>query len=252
MKTGLITKNDELIEIPYYEIGKFAENICEQYINESETNRCFFEEFAKNYITFKPYLDFLLFHLGYKMINPLLREGCIWEANNNILQLKNHNGSVFDYLPVDDISLQIGEFGPSTLSDCIIDINGKCYKTCRNQGIHHEEIYELVINQYLIYDKELYEHYNNYLKVDFSIGNFGRDILGFCQVVIYPDFGNFGYIAYCSDFENTHSALCDQINKYYPDVERDSTSMHNEESLKIANECIERMKEINENRRLRF
>lgn len=47
MKTGLITKNDEFIEMPYYEIGKFAENICEQYINESETNRIFLRNLQK-------------------------------------------------------------------------------------------------------------------------------------------------------------------------------------------------------------
>ena len=251
MKTGLITKDCKFIEIPYYEIGEFAENICGQYINESETNRYFFEEFAKNYTTFKPYLDFLLFHLGYKMINPLLHKDCTWEVNNNILQLKTSNGSLFNYLPVDDVSLQIGEVVPSEISDCIIDFNGKCYKTRRKEEIHHEDIYELVINQYLIYDKELYEYYSNYINSDYAVGCFGREILGFRQVVIYPD--NSGFIIYCSDFENQNlEDICDEITMFYPNVERDSALVHTEESLRIANQCIERMRKINEDRRLRF
>lgn len=187
------------------------------------------------------------------MINPLLHEGCTWQVNNNILQLKNSNGSsAYNYLSVDDASLQIDEFNPSEMSDCIIDFNGRCYKTRRNVGIHHEDIYELVINQYLIYDKELYEYFSNYINLNYyTIGTFGREILGFRQIVIYPD--NSGFIIYCSDFKNQIlDDMCDEIKNFYPKIEIESASIHTEESLKFANECIERMRKINENRRLRF
>ena len=39
MNTGLVTKENEFIPIPYYEIGTFAENICKEYIEQSEINK---------------------------------------------------------------------------------------------------------------------------------------------------------------------------------------------------------------------
>ena len=53
MDTGLVTKENEFIPMPYYEIGKFAEAICEEYVQKSEANKIHFETFSKNYNFFK-------------------------------------------------------------------------------------------------------------------------------------------------------------------------------------------------------
>lgn len=251
METGLITNENKFIAIPYYEIGDFAEKICEQYIQKSELNKIEFEEFAKNYTFFKPHLDFLLFHLGYKMKNPLLHENSTWEVIKGKLQLKSETGSVFDYSPVRDDILQITYVNPEKIEDSLIDVYGRKYRVPKEFGLHHEDVYELVINQYLIYDKELYKIYEEYMNSGITIGTFGRNVLGFHQICVYDDHS--GYIVYCSDFYNSYlDTVCKRISEIYPKIEMLPYHIHTEESLEIANKCIERVGELDENRRLRF
>ena len=82
MKTGLLNENNEFIELPYYEIGLYAEEICRKYIEENEENKIRFESFTADYSFFKPYLDFLLFEL-------VDRRNKIMESLNHIDLLNN-------------------------------------------------------------------------------------------------------------------------------------------------------------------
>lgn len=250
METGLITPDYKFIPIQYYEIGAFAENICNQYIEESETNKIQFEMFASDYHFFKPHLDFLLFKLGYKMLNPLLKEYTMWYVENDNLYLKSQNQKK-QYISVCDNDLGIQYINPEKIESCVADFSGRTYKVFRRLGIQHEEIFGLILNQYLIYDKELLEMYKDYADKGMNIGAFCRNMLGFYHIGMYPD--QSGYIAYCSDFYNSYmDNVCKRIKEIYPKIEILPDHIHTKESLEIANKCIEKVGEINENRRLRF
>jgi len=250
METGLITKERKFIPLPYYEIGNFAESICRQYIEENDENKTEFELFSEGYHHFYPYLDFLLFKLGYKMVNPLLRENSLWFVDNNSLYLQT-NSSYYKYLLVTDMALQIKPISPEKLKECVIDFNGISYEIDRENGLHHEDIYELILNQYLIYNKDLFNLYEKYISNGLDIGCFCRNMLGFYHVAIYGD--NSGFIIYCDDFKNPNmESICEEIVNINPKIKKEHDSVHTKESLAVANRCIEIVGEMNENRRFRL
>ncbi len=252
METGFITNENKLITIPYYEIGMFAENICKNYVEQNENNRIKFEEFAKNYHHFKPYFDFLLFGLGYQMVNPLLRQDSTWYVENGILYLQTSTQSIkYRYLPVNDYFFKRQYISPENLQDCVVDFEGVSYNVPRTLGLFHEEMDELILNQYLIYDKELFKIYQNYMKEGLNIGAFCRNMLGFYHITIYKD--QSGYIQYCSDFENPYMDMVfNRIKELYPEMEWKGRRVHTQDSLKLALCSIEKVGEIDENTRFRL
>lgn len=251
MDTGLLTKENQFIPIPYYEIGTFAENVCNQYITENEINKIHFDIFAQDYNFFKPYLDFLLFELGYKMINPLLYQNAIWFVENDILTLKQGDNSS-KYSKVSDVALDISYVNPENVRDCMMDSIGRVYNVNRESNLYHENICDLVINQYLIYDKELYEMYKEYMSAKTrNITAFAKNMLGFSRLVMLPD--QSGAVEFCSELHNSYSnAVFKRIKELYPKFDILPYNIHTKESLSIANKCIERVGDMNENRRLRF
>lgn len=251
MNTGVITKENEFIPIPYYEIGTFAERVCDEYIEKSEANKIKFETFAKDYSFFKPYLDFLLFELGYKIVNPLLHYNSIWSVENNELLLKSSSDNKH-YVPVCDKSLEISYINPEDIHTCMIDLDGRIYEINRELELHHENVCELVLNQYLIYDKELFEIYQEYISNNITnVMSFAKNMLGFLQLEVLEN--RSAIVVYCKDFHNSYiNNVLLRIKELYPDFTIESYTVHTEESLKVANKCIERVNKTNENRRLRF
>ncbi len=252
METGFITDENKRITISYYEMGMFAESICKNYVEENENNGIRFEEFSKNYHHFKPYFDFLLFELRYKMVNPLLRQNSTWYVEEGILYLKTSTQSIkYHYLPVNDVFFKKQYISPENLQDCVVDFDGVSYNVPRELGLFHEEMDELILNQSLIYDKELFEIYQNYMKGGINVGASCRNILGFYHITIYPD--QSGYIQYCSDFENPYMDMVfNRIKELYPEMKWKESKVHTQDSLKLALCSIEKAGEINENRRFRL
>lgn len=252
METGLITNENKFIPIPYYEIGLFAENICKNFMEANEKNKEKFEVFAKNYQHFKPYFDFLLFELGYKMINPLLRKDSIWHVEENTLYLSTLNQvKAYRYVPVNDCIFVRQGNKLENLQDCVVDFYGVFYNVLRKQGLYHEDTDELILNQYLIYDKELFESYQKAKWEGLDIGVFCREMLGYSHVTIYED--QSGFIQYCSDFDNSYMAtVAQEIKKLYPKIQPLGSKVHTGDSLTEAMHLIEKVGEKHENRRFRL
>ncbi len=251
MKTGLLNKDNEFIELPYYEIGTYAEEICKEYIEASEENKIKFEIFSENYSFFKPYLDFILFELDYKMINPMLHQDSMWRVEDGKLLLKS--ASRDRICPsVDDSMLGISYINPEDVQTCMIDGNGRVYKTNDVLNIYHEDVCDAVLNQYFIYDKELYETYEEYVGLGVSDSiSFARNMLGFSQLAMHPEHS--GDVVYCESFYNTYiDNVFRRIKELNPEFSLNAYSVHTKESLESAHRCIERISEMNENRRLRL
>lgn len=76
MTCQLISSDNKIIEIPYYEIENTCKYLVDEYLNnenkeEQYQRKLKFYKFKKQYTTFSPYFDFVLLHMGYTLKNPL-------------------------------------------------------------------------------------------------------------------------------------------------------------------------------------
>lgn len=204
MNTSLISPNGEIHNMEYYEIGLFAEKMCKQYIEENERNKTEFEKFANNYTYFKPYFDFLLFKLGYKIINPFFKENIVGFSIGNYFVTKGINKEdnirLEKYSSVSDYDLQITNYKDTSLKEGFINQNGVGFKVNRTIDMGHSKVCELILNQLMIYNKEICEDYlksissseikNILTRIEFYM----IERLGFVQMCIFET--NFGDILY--------------------------------------------------------
>lgn len=88
ISTGFITPDNIQIEVPIMEMGNFCKKYCFEYASKNEENNRKFNDFAKNYTYFKPYLEFLTSELGWIQIGTVLnpkRLYCNYTKRNPIV-----------------------------------------------------------------------------------------------------------------------------------------------------------------------
>lgn len=204
LETKLISPSGEIYSMYYYEIGLFAEKMCRQYIEKNDNNQLEFETFASNYTYFKPYFDFLIFKLGYKIINPFFKDNTVGYSIGNYFITKginkDDNIQMEKYSSVSDSDLQITNYKDISLKEGFIDQNGIGFKVNRNIDMSHSKVCELILNQIMIYNKEICEDYlksihdpeikNILTRIEFYM----IERLGFIQMCIFET--NFGDILY--------------------------------------------------------
>lgn len=166
LDSGLISENGK-IECKYYELEEKCLQIVETYCMESRENQERFEEFAKNYNLFRPYLDFVVCVLGYKVINPQMISGTILIGKNNHMYMyqereKITNAKSFCYDLSDDITLGVKPMtlDASSYKDCLVD--GDCNYILPNDMFGHVHILQQVLNMILISNKDICEDYLTY------------------------------------------------------------------------------------------
>lgn len=203
-ETKLISPNGEIHNILYYEIGLYSEKLCQEYIEKSEENKIEFENFASNYTYFKPYFDFLIFKMGYKIINPFCSKKLIGYTIGNYFITKGisreDNIKMSKYTSVSDKDLQITNYKDTSLKEGFIDANGIGFKLNRKIGLDHSKLCELILNQFMIYNKEIYLDYINSISdpeisdIITIIEFYMIERLGFTQMCIFDtDYGNIIY-----------------------------------------------------------
>lgn len=161
IKTGLISPNGEVHSMNYYELGLYTKKICEQYINKSKQNEEEFKQFFEKYHYFKPYFDFVIFKLGYKIINPFLKEDTIGYAIGNFFVTRSltQKSGIEKYTSVSDHDLQITNYKDTSIKEGFIDSNGIGFKVNRKIEMGHAKVCELILNQFMIYNSKVYEDY---------------------------------------------------------------------------------------------
>ncbi len=225
IKTGLISPNGEVHSMNYYELGLYAKKICEQYINESKQNEEVFKQFSKKYHYFKPYFDFVIFKLGYKIINPFLKEDTIGYAIGNFFVTKSlkQKSGIEKYTSVSDQDLQITNYKDTSIKEGFIDPNGIGFKVNRKIEMGHAKVGELILNQLMIYESEVYEDYVRCMS-DKDINCFITRIefymverLGFTHMCIFDT--NYGNVIY-NDLFNIPwiGEFQERYKKEYPNI----------------------------------
>ena len=161
-----IIKDDFIITCKYYEIEEKCREITMDYCNKSIENQEKFQNFSKNYHTFRPYFDFIVCVLGYKILNPQMEESNILIGKENHMFFYNLNKQEleknFRYDCSDDKTLQIYPMSldSSTFHDCLIDGNNN--HILPKDMFGHVHILQQILNLLLISNKEVCEEYLNY------------------------------------------------------------------------------------------
>lgn len=104
--TGFLTPKDEWIEVDYFHLQPFCKEICQRTENLEA-----FVQFAKNYKSFSPYFDFVVFNLKYAFVGPLLNENLI---------LAPREGSLIA-LEISDLVDNYGTIKYKTITDALYD-----------------------------------------------------------------------------------------------------------------------------------
>lgn len=164
LESGLI-KNDKIIPCFYYEIEQVCVNIINDYCQLSDENQNEFESFSKDYHTFKPYFDFVICKLGYKVLNPELKSNSILYGKDNHMYISSETHPIpksFYYDLSDDKTLDIHPMplDPNYFNDCLIDWNGN-YLLPKDMS-SHTHILQQILNLLLISNKNICEEFMNY------------------------------------------------------------------------------------------
>lgn len=202
LESGLISPDGEVYNMEYYKLGLYTKQLCEQYVSISHDNQEQFEKFSSHYHYFNPYFDFVIFQLGYKIINPFLQKNTIGYAIGNYFITKSteHKSRIEKYTSVSDSDLQITNYQDTSVKEGFIDPNGIGFKVNRKIDMGHPKTAQLILNQLLINNKEIYEDYIQFMTnssmndIPPTIENYMIVRLGFAHLCIFDtDYGNVIY-----------------------------------------------------------
>lgn len=173
LQVGFITPNNQKIYMEYSGVENFCRQLCYQTTNYPE-----FLEFQKQYTYFTPFFDFVMFHLNYIFMNPLLQENTYLKNVSNSLylvkgeqlEIENYdnitehairikNGKTYSYIVAcSDQELNI-EYYNGILSDCLVDPSGYSMMSKKDEiNGNHEITGNTILNQLLIYNGSLVKY----------------------------------------------------------------------------------------------
>lgn len=157
MIVELTSPDNKTYKLNYYEINDFCKMIC---LNED--NRIAFQEYQKDYTYFEAYFDYVIFELGYKLSNGLIKEGSVFcECNQMYSEEFIKMKSYMPYMArCSDRVLRIHKLNKETPT-ATIDPNGMAmmaYLEEDSRGTHIATA-RTILNQILIRNKKICEHW---------------------------------------------------------------------------------------------
>ncbi len=158
-----ILKDNIKMECKYYEIEEKCQEIVKSFCLEKEENQKIFQDFASNYHTFRPFFDFVVCVLGYKILNPQMEQNKILVGKENHMYVYKTNENAFEenfrYGLSDDKTLNVYPMSldSSSFHDCYIDWNN--HHILPNDMAGHTQVIQQILNMLLISNKEVCEEY---------------------------------------------------------------------------------------------
>lgn len=157
MIVELISPNNEIYKLNYYEVNDFCKIVC----NKEEYKERF-KEFQKDYTYFDAYFDFIMFELGYKMHSCLFEKDNIFCKNNQLYSENfSRNNYIMPYITkCSDEVLRIKEVS-KVIPNALIDPNGMKMmgKMIEDERGTHITTARTILNQLLIRSKKICEHF---------------------------------------------------------------------------------------------
>ncbi len=163
----LISSDNQRIYCKYYEIESKCIEIIEKYCNQSEENWMEFNQFSKDYNTFKPYFDFVICRLKYKLQNTQMELGKTLssEGSENYMYVYDNDSmkkeKTFRYSLSDDTTMNIYPMSLNNITeDCVIDGNNNHIMPNNMKG--HVPVLNQLLNLLLISNKNACEEFLDY------------------------------------------------------------------------------------------
>lgn len=177
---AVIFNDYEEIKCKYYEIEDKCIEIINKYCSLSSENNQKFLEFAKNYKTFKPYFDFVVCVLGYKIKNIELEENKVLMAKDNkmyvykTLEEKLENNYRYSLSDNKTLNIKPIDFNITPYREAVIYDNLDIYPEV---FLGHEHIFKQILNNLLISNQSVCEDYLSYK------GNIGFFLLRYLPII---------------------------------------------------------------------
>lgn len=198
MKVRFLTPYNKYEEMEYYDVLEYCKHIATLPMFKDD-----FEEFKKHYNYFTAYFDYVMFRLGYIMINPLFYEGycattfnnqfyCFYDESNDYDSIRNHlhgiaqmDSSYFlKASKVDDLTLQIEQQTTDIKRDTLITPDMISMMSKTTIGLSHVISGNTILNQLLIASKEVVEDYEKcFFDDDSSAVDYLVNKMGFIRLV---------------------------------------------------------------------
>lgn len=151
----LISKENQKIICKYYELSRVCQEIIHNAMRDIKIKEKFVA-FSKNYTYFTPFFDFVLQELGYKLVNAFGMENAILYAKNNEIHWVHLNQDYVLFPTSDDEHIGLEKIGKENLKMCMLDKN---LYGIASSNVRHELISRLILHNYFLSDKELFQKY---------------------------------------------------------------------------------------------
>lgn len=234
-ETILVDSKNNQLEIPCYQIGVYLEKKVLEFCDQNVRNKNLFNEFKKDYSYFKPYLEFAIIHLGYKIINPLIIEESILISKDEQLNNISHNSvnnteSIYKYKKCIDKNYDIEKLNCNNIKNGILTPDEYQISIVRETEQYHEQLFEIILIQKIIYDEFLYNDYKDCMTKrsdDFyNINSYFRNRLGYVQICCYEDMTGFFL---CNKYlDNNIKKTIETVIKKYPKMIKEEEDVENE------------------------
>lgn len=174
----LISPENIETKCKFYELEEKCEEIIQAKIKLDVKLREEFKVFKTKYTYFKPYFDFVLVKLGYKIKNPYELEDAYIYEKDGYIQLFYLNNELELFPPSDDEHIGLYKLTEKNLNLSMVDENLMAIKP---KGYGHNFTSRLILNQLFIHDKNLYQKFLQECK----ISNRNFNFFDFTDFLIY-------------------------------------------------------------------
>lgn len=173
IQTGFIKPNGEIDFLDYYEVENYCKREVERY-QQTYSERDAFLSFQQEYTYFKPYLDFVIFHMGYVQIHPFFMDGYLGYGVEDGYYIKPYSGKLcypdrkngaFYFQRANDVHYDIKMGAVS--SNSMVDVQGNVF-TLFSKGDTdtnawgHPGLSCMFLHQFSSFSKLLCEDFQNY------------------------------------------------------------------------------------------
>jgi hypothetical protein len=230
ISTGFITPDNIQIEVPITEMGVFCKKYCLEYASKNEENNIRFNNFAKDYTYFRPYLEFLTSELGWIQVGTTMnpkRLYCNYGKKNpivyNINRLdKSEEESLYNHI-LNRIKKDCYHITPlNSCRDTSLNIKRDvcCIDSCGyvmndgvfiGAGISHEITGTSIFHTILLECSGILEDYINEKNSDIEVEDYLIQKLGVLKIDYYKPISL--YYVSCLISEQQKNVIYDLINK---------------------------------------
>lgn len=159
----LVSKDNQKIKCKYYELGRVCQEIIQKEIKDIHLKEKYIA-FSQKYTYFTPFFDFVLQELGYKLINAFGVENAKMYANDNEIHWVHLKQDYILFPTSDDEHIGLEKMNKENLKLCMLDEDLYCISSSHTR---HEMISRLILHNYFLCDKELFQKYIEERNINF-------------------------------------------------------------------------------------